>query len=175
MRPVGGTVRLDGADLVEERPHTRAGRGIGYMPEDRRLIPQLTVEENLLVPLWAGGVDDPEVRIEEVVGRIPLLAEFLPRLATNLSGGQQKLVALGRALTIGRRLLLLDEPFEGLAPALADSMGEAIRTARDEDGMSVLVVESERRLVDRVAETVVTIERGAIVGAPDEGAADATR
>ncbi|MGH8874505.1 MAG: ABC transporter ATP-binding protein [Acidimicrobiia bacterium] len=165
VRVERGRVLLGDRDLLREKPHSRAGLGIGYMPEDRRLIPQLTVHDNLMVPIWANRPPDGESRLEGVYRRMPLVHGFRHQAATLLSGGQQKLVALARALTVGRRLLLLDEPFEGLAPALADSIAEAIRDVRDEQGLSVLFVESERRLVERLADKTFTIERGEIVKA----------
>ncbi len=161
-----GTITFARNPLFDQKPYTRAGLGIGYMPEDRRLVPQLTVKENLLVPMWANGIDDTEAKLARVYDMMPIVDRFQSRPATQLSGGQQKLVALARALTIGARLLLLDEPFEGLAPALAHEMGEAIQRSRDEQGVSVLIVESERRLIDRIADDILVIERGELVDTP---------
>lgn len=156
-------VSLDGVDLLARRAYDRASLGIGYMPEDRRLVPHLTVADNLRIPLLANRVRDADQRLQTVFERLPLVSEFRNRPANLLSGGQQKLVALARALVIGRRLLLLDEPFEGLAPALADATAEAIKQARAEEGLGVLLVESEQRLVQRLAETILILERGEIV------------
>ncbi len=157
---------LDGEDLLRRKPYTRAAMGVGYLPEDRRLVPQLSVEENLLVPIWANNLSDGRSRLERVYDRMPFVARFKERPAAQLSGGQQKLVALARALVVCRELLLFDEPFEGLAPALADEMAAAIRQAREDESLDVLVVESERRLVDRIAGHIYTIERGEIVDTP---------
>jgi branched-chain amino acid transport system ATP-binding protein len=168
VRAQRGQALLDGEDLLRQRPYTRAAHGIGYLPEDRRLIPQLTVEENLRVAAWANRIPDEEARqrLAWIYDLMPPVARFKDRPATLLSGGQQKLAALARALTIGHRLLLLDEPFEGLAPALADEMADAIAQARDERDVAVLFVESEQRLVDHLAEDAFTIERGEIIPTP---------
>lgn len=155
----GGRAAFDGADLRGLPPHARARMGIGYMPEDRRLIPGLTVEENILLPAWATGLARAGDRLSYVYGLIPEVRALAGRPAGQLSGGQQKLVALARALMAGRRLVLLDEPFEGLAPAMAERMGEAIR-AFAADGGAALVAESEYRHVERWAARVYAIERG---------------
>ncbi|MER3460398.1 MAG: ABC transporter ATP-binding protein, partial [candidate division GAL15 bacterium] len=108
-----GRLQYDGLDLAHVPAHQRAALGIGYMPEDRRLIPSLTVQENLLLPVWVNDFSDDSARLEQVYGWMPGLVALAQRPAGQLSGGQQKLVALGRALVVGTRLVLLDEPFEG--------------------------------------------------------------
>ena len=156
-----GTVDFDGADLTALPTHARTRMGIGYMPEDRRLIPALTVEENVLVPAWAAKRPDARARLEIVYGLIPELREFAPRKGLQLSGGQQKLAALGRALMCGTRLLLLDEPFEGVAPALAQRLVEVVAGLK-EAGMSVILSESDLLHSERIVERVVVIDRGSI-------------
>ena len=162
LMPVArGRIWHAGADLTEVAPHRRAALGIGYMPEDRRLIPTLTVQENLLLPAWVNGFPDVQERLETVYGWMPGLKALAARPAGQLSGGQQKLVALGRALVVGTRLLLLDEPFEGLAPALADQIEDALREAVRQ-GRSVLLAESEHHRVEALADRVYEIERGEV-------------
>jgi branched-chain amino acid transport system ATP-binding protein len=141
--------------------HERAHLGIGYMPEDRRLIPDLTVEENIMVPAWATKNRDARARLEKVYGWIPELRAMGKRKGLQLSGGQQKLAALGRALMCGTRLLLLDEPFEGVAPVLAQRLAEVIATLKRE-GMTVVLTESDLQHSERVVDRVVLIDRGAI-------------
>src|SRR5258708_31686418 len=136
-----GTIRFDEVPLDRMPAHRRARGGIGYMPEDRRLVPQLTVEENVLIPAWAAGVAEPQARLAQVYRMIREVEAFAGRKALQLSGGQQKLVALARALMCGTRLLLLDEPFEGVAPVLAYRLAEVIAELKSE-GLSVILAES---------------------------------
>jgi len=161
LKASGGRIECGGVDLLKIPTHDRASLGIGYMPEDRRLIPDLTVEENILVPAWAAGLRDAAERLEKIYGYIPELRAFAPRKGLQLSGGQQKLAALGRALMCGTRFLLLDEPFEGVAPALAQRLVEVIASLRKE-GLSMLLSESDLQHSERMVDRVVTIDRGAI-------------
>jgi branched-chain amino acid transport system ATP-binding protein len=162
LKVASGSISFDGADLVAAKTHARTRLGIGYMPEDRRLIPDLTVEENVLVPAWAAHVADAAARLEKVYGLIPELREFAPRKGLQLSGGQQKLAALGRALMCGTKLLLLDEPFEGVAPALAQRLAEVVGQLKKE-GMSVILSESDLQHSERMVDSIIVIDRGSIV------------
>ncbi|MFN5098655.1 MAG: ABC transporter ATP-binding protein [Burkholderiaceae bacterium] len=158
--PIGsGTIHFDGHDLSRLPPHKRAGAGIGYMPEDRGLVPELSVEENILVPLWATGVIDTTSRLAFVYKVLPELYEMRDRRALLLSGGQQKLVALARALTVGTRLLLLDEPFEGVAPALSARLSEVIASLRGTE-LSVLIAQSDLNHSRSLLDAEIRIERG---------------
>jgi branched-chain amino acid transport system ATP-binding protein len=158
--PIGsGTIHFDGHDLSGLPPHKRAGAGIGYMPEDRGLVPELSVEENILVPLWATGVIDTTSRLAFVYKVLPELYEMRDRRALLLSGGQQKLVALARALTVGTRLLLLDEPFEGVAPALSARLSEVIASLRGSE-LSVLIAQSDLNHSRSLLDAEIRIERG---------------
>lgn len=156
-----GTITLDGRDLARAAPHRRAHLGIGYMPEDRRLVPELTVEENVLLPAWATGTADIAERLRWVYRSIPEVKSFAARKAMQLSGGQQKLVALARALMSGRRLLLLDEPFEGVAPALAQRLVEVIAGLKA-DNLSVLLSESDYTHSAALVNRLFVIERGSV-------------
>jgi branched-chain amino acid transport system ATP-binding protein len=158
--PIGsGTIHFDGHDLSRLPPHKRAGAGIGYMPEDRGLVPELSVEENILVPLWATGVIDTTSRLAFVYKVLPELYEMRDRRALLLSGGQQKLIALARALTVGTRLLLLDEPFEGVAPALSARLSEVIASLRGSE-LSVLIAQSDLNHSRSLLDAEIRIERG---------------
>jgi branched-chain amino acid transport system ATP-binding protein len=156
-----GTITFDGASLTALPVHGRAKLGIGYMPEDRRLIPDLTVEENILVPAWAIKQPDAAKRLAMVYDIIPEAREFAQRRALQLSGGQQKLAALARALMVGTRLLLLDEPFEGVAPVLAQRLVEVIGRLKRE-GLSVILSESDLAHSSDMLDTVYLIDRGAV-------------
>ncbi|MEM2025824.1 MAG: ATP-binding cassette domain-containing protein [Desulfurococcaceae archaeon] len=163
----GGSVLLDGEDLSALGPSERAARGIGYAPEDRRLFPSLTVEENLNLPVASLGIS--RKRVEEVLELIPALKGLLKRPAYALSGGQQKLVALARALVVGRRAILLDELFEGLSPKMRDDLSIVIKQVAREWGVSVILAESNQRYV-AFADAVARIDRGELVqGYPRPG------
>jgi branched-chain amino acid transport system ATP-binding protein len=168
MRAVMGLIaRMDGRiafgddDLTNLPAHRRAGLGIGYMPEDRKLVPEFTAEENVLLPAWSTGMGDARDRLEWVYGLMPEVANFRERRANQLSGGQQKLVALARALLCGNRMLLLDEPFEGVAPALAQRLAQIIARLKDE-GMPVLIADSNEQHVRDLIERTFLIERGSV-------------
>ena len=141
--------------------HGRVKAGIGYMPEDRRLVPGLSVEENVLVPAWSMRAADWAERLAEIYRAIPEVEAFRDRKALQLSGGQQKLVALARAMMAGRRLLLLDEPFEGVAPVLARRLAEVIAGLR-RTGLTVVLSESSLTHAHGLLDRVFDIDRGAV-------------
>ena len=157
-----GSMRLGELDLLATPATRRAALGVGYMPEDRRLIPALSVQENVLVPAWASRLANPMQRLEQVYEMIPEVREFAERRAMELSGGQQKLVALARALMVGNKLLLLDEPFEGVAPVLARRLTEVIAGLKQR-GLTVLVSESDLKHSAAMLERMYVIDRGVIV------------
>lgn len=161
LKVTSGSITFDHTDLVAAKTHARTRLGIGYMPEDRRLIPNLTVEENVLVPAWAAHIADAGERMERIFRLIPELREFAPRKGLQLSGGQQKLVAIGRAMMCGTKLLLLDEPFEGVAPALAHRLVEVVADLKQE-GMSVILSESDLQHSERMVDRIIVIDRGSI-------------
>ncbi len=160
LLPVRGEIRFAGTDLTRSPTHRRAGIGIGYMPEDRRLVPQLSVEENILLPSWVTRDLDGKARLAFVYELMPEVAAMRARKALLLSGGQQKLVALARALTAGRRLLLLDEPFEGVAPALSQRLAEVIAALKRTE-LSVLIAQSDLNHSAKLLDREYLIERGA--------------
>ena len=160
----GGRIVFDGQDLGGLPAHRRAALGIGYMPEDRGLVPELTVEENILLPVWVSRGLDAGQRLDLVYAVLPELREMRDRRALLLSGGQQKLVALARALAAGTRLLLLDEPFEGVAPALSKRLADVIASLKGSE-VSVLMAQSDLNHARRLVDTEFVIERGANVEA----------
>jgi len=159
--PASGKAELNAIDLLALPPHRRVAQGIGYMPEDRRLVPEFTVEENIRLPTWSVAVDSEEQRFDWILTIMPEVARFRDRRALELSGGQQKMVALARALMAGTRILLLDEPFEGLAPALARRLAEVLANLKAER-VSVLISESNEIHVADLLARAYRIERGAV-------------
>ena len=156
-----GKMIFDDADLGLIPAHRRANIGIGYMPEDRRLVPGLTVEENILLPAWATILPNSGTRLDQIYLLLPEVAVFAGRKAIQLSGGQQKLTAFARALMVSRSLLLLDEPFEGVAPVLAQRLVDVLAKLK-EKGLSVLLAESDSRYSSSLVDHLYVIERGKI-------------
>jgi branched-chain amino acid transport system ATP-binding protein len=156
-----GSLRLNGSDLLRVPGYRRAQMGIGYMPEDRRLIGALSVEDNILLPAWASGLPGGQDRLSYIYGLMPDVRELASRRASQLSGGQQKLVAMARALMSATKLLLLDEPFEGLSPAFGEKLAGTIQELQ-QARLSVLMAESDLKRIS-FSDTIYTIERGEIV------------
>jgi branched-chain amino acid transport system ATP-binding protein len=165
LTPRNGSIHFDGATLDALPTYMRARRGIGYMPEDRRLVPDLSVEENVLLPAWASSQPEIQARLAKVYEMIPEVQAFAQRKAMLLSGGQQKLAALARALMCGTKILLLDEPFEGVAPVLARRLAEVIAGLKQE-GLSILLTESDLSHSKPMLDALFTIDRGEVSPAP---------
>jgi len=163
-----GAISFDGQDLAKVPGHRRAHLGFGYMPEDRRLIGALTVQDNILTPAWASGLEGAAERLDYIYQMMPDIQTWASRRATQLSGGQQKMVALARAIMSGTKLLILDEPFEGLSPLIGGKLGATIQEIQRE-GLSVLIAESDDRRISFVEE-IYTIERGEVVQTGDSKA-----
>ena len=164
----GGTITFAGADIDAVPPHRRPALGIGYAPEDRRLFSAFSVEDNILLPARVArtGRADAARKLERVYETVPELKALRRRPAGSVSGGQGKMVALGRALMIGTRLVLLDEPFQGLAPALARRYAEALRRLRRHaPELSLVVTESNPALLAGLADATYAIERGEVAPA----------
>jgi branched-chain amino acid transport system ATP-binding protein len=158
-----GRIDLDGNRLDGMSSYTRARLGIGYLPEDRRLVGTLSVRDNLLIPAQASGVPNYDERLRRICHLMPELKEWSARRAITLSGGQQKLVALARAFVNGRKLLLLDEPFEGLSTALSRRLAQTIREFQQgQHGVAVLVAESDLKRAAMLTRRVFVIERGEV-------------
>lgn len=157
---VAGKLTLDGSlDLRASSPFDRARLGIGYLPEDRRLISSITSEENVLLPHWAMTIPKINERIEWVYSLIPECRDLAKRRASLLSGGQQKLVALARAILVGHRLLLLDEPTEGVAPSLAFRILEILQ-ALAKERYTIMIAESDAQKLRLFSDHIYNIDRG---------------
>jgi ABC-type branched-subunit amino acid transport system ATPase component len=165
LTPRGGRIAIAGEDGSKLPAHRRSRLGIGYAPEDRGLFGSFTVRENMLLPAQVLGLTPQELaaRIDRVFGLLPELRDLAARRAAGLSGGQGKMVALGRALMVGTRAILLDEPFQGLARVLALRYAEALARLRDElPEVAILITESNPELLRSLVERTYVIERGEI-------------
>jgi len=161
LKTKSGQIEFDDNELTTLPPEIRANMFIGYMPEDRRLIPSMSSEENIMIPVWAVNIDDWEKRLKWIYKIIPEAHDLKDRPSTSLSGGQQKLIALSRALMVGKKLLLLDEPTEGIAPALTRRIIEILNNLKKE-GVTTLVAESNAGHYDKMLDRTFIIERGEI-------------
>ena len=161
LKTKSGEINFENEDLVALPSEKRAQMLIGYMPEDRRLIPSMSSEENIMLRVGAGGLDDWNERLEWIYQIIPEAKDLKDRPSTSLSGGQQKLIALSRALMVGRKLLLLDEPTEGIAPALTKRIIEILNNLKKQ-GVTTLVAESNEKHYEKMLDQTFIIERGEI-------------
>jgi branched-chain amino acid transport system ATP-binding protein len=168
-RFISGNIALDGRDITALRPDQRAHAGIGWVPQERNIFKSLTVEENLTSVAQSGPWTAE--RISEL---FPRLAERRRNLGNQLSGGEQQMLAVGRALVLNPRVILLDEPLEGLAPILVEELLAALRRIIRDEGMSAILVEQNAQKVLAVTDRAAILERGAVVyeGASAELAAD---
>ena len=166
--PRSGRLVLDGEDITHSPASRRATAGFGYAPEDRVILPTLSVAQNIALPCEVLRLPRHEIRrrIDAVLASVPQLEPMLARSGAALSGGQGKIVALARALMVGVRFVLLDEPFQGLAPALARQYGDALRALRvSHPQLCVVVTESNSALLEAVQSRTLHIERGSITEA----------
>lgn len=158
-----GKVTMDGTDLGQVPARDRARLGIGYAPEDRVMFPTFTVEENLRFPCEVIGMSRKAVnaRLDETLTIVPELQPMLARSGAGLSGGQGKMAALGRAIMAGHRLVLLDEPFQGLAPVLAQQYSASLhRLHQARPELCVVITESNRSLLRDIPTRTLVLERG---------------
>jgi urea transport system ATP-binding protein len=158
----GGRVRFDGADVTHWSPDRRARAGMGYVPQGREIFPHLTVEENLRISLLGCG---RATTLDEALELFPALRALLGRKGGVLSGGEQQMLAIGRALLTRPKLLMLDEPTEGIQPSIILEIEEAIRRIKTDLGLAVLLVEQYLDFAERLADSYVIMAKGAVVAA----------
>jgi branched-chain amino acid transport system ATP-binding protein len=154
----GGAIGFDGREITALAPYRRVRLGIGFVPQEREIFPSLTVEENLLVAARPGSWS-----VARIYEFFPALAERRRNRGNQLSGGEQQMLAIGRALIGNPRLLLMDEPLEGLAPVIVDTLLAGLERLKREDDLALLVVEQHARLVLELAPEAIILDRGAIV------------
>jgi len=164
-RVLGGAVRWRGQDITRWPAHQRARAGLGWVPQEREVFPSLTVEENLTVVARRGGWT-----LERVYAFFPRLRERRGNYGNQLSGGEQQMLAIGRALMTNPALLLLDEPMEGLAPIIVEELAAAIRRLCDDEGLASIVVEQHPVLALEMTHRSIVLERGTVVHAGDSAA-----
>jgi len=163
MPKAAGRVRFAGQELLPLRAHQRFHLGLAYVPEERRIVPGLTVRENLRLGLVAAGREIEErAAIDEIAETFPRLKERLDQEGVTLSGGEQQMLAIARALIADPRMILLDEPSEGIMPVLVEEMGVLFRRLRDE-GKTLLLVEQNVEWALRLADRAVIIDQGEVV------------
>jgi urea ABC transporter ATP-binding protein UrtE len=162
--PVSGGAIALGTRRIDRLPaHARARLGLAYVPQGREVFPALSVLDNLRVAAWAGRQPDWGERLERLLEEFPLLAEKRDSRASSLSGGQQQILAVARALMTNPRVLLLDEPSEGIQPSIVDQIGESIRAISADRGISVVLVEQNLDFAAELAERAYLMEKGRIV------------
>lgn len=162
-RSMEGRVELDGRDITRLSPPRRCRLGLGYVPDDRGIYATLSVEENLTLPPVVGPDAWP---LEKVYEAFPVLAERRRQTGTHLSGGEQQMLSIARVLRMGARLLLADEPTEGLSPLLVQQIGEIVRTVKD-NGVTVLLIEQNVHFASTVADRHYLIAQGRVVESLD--------
>ncbi len=160
LQPVrSGRISYQGRDITRINAELRAGLGIGYVPQGRQIFPLLTVRENLQIGLPARG-DRAKAIPGFIFELFPVLGEMLERRGGDLSGGQQQQLAIGRALTVDPKLLILDEPTEGIQPNVVQEIGDIIKGLSRDIGLTVLLVEQKLPIVRRIADNFAILDRG---------------
>jgi branched-chain amino acid transport system ATP-binding protein len=161
-RQFGGRILLDGKDIIRMPPERRAHSGIGWVPQERNIFRSLTVEENLTAVARPGPWT-----LKKIYEFFPRLEERQGNLGNALSGGEQQMLAIGRALILNPRIVLLDEPLEGLAPIIIDELLKALRQIVREEGLSAILVEQNAKKILGITDRVVILERGMVAYAGD--------
>ena len=159
-RYISGTITLDGADITKLRPEQRAHAGVGWVPQERNIFKSLTVQENLTAIARPGPWS-----VDKVYALFPRLEERRQNLGNQLSGGEQQMLAVARALVLNPRVMLLDEPLEGLAPIIVEELLAALRRVIRDEGMSAILVEQNAKKILGVTDHAIIVERGSVVHA----------
>ncbi|MHB8455714.1 MAG: urea ABC transporter ATP-binding subunit UrtE [Acidiferrobacterales bacterium] len=158
-----GTISFDGRDITACSPHARARHGIGYVPQGREIFPRLTVQENLLIGLATSRGGYSRAIPQEIYGMFPVLKDMLHRRGGDLSGGQQQQLAIARALMMQPRLLILDEPTEGIQPSIIKDIERVIRALAARGDMAILLVEQYYEFARALADDYLVLVRGEVV------------
>jgi branched-chain amino acid transport system ATP-binding protein len=159
----GGAIRLAGQSIVTLPPYVRAGLGIGLVPQEREIFPSLTVEENLNVAYRPTGAGHGGWNLERIYDLFPRLKERRRLGGTKLSGGEQQMLSIGRALMGNPILLLMDEPMEGLAPIIVELLVDALKCIRRESGVAILLVEQHVDIAMEFTNRLIVLDRGAMI------------
>ncbi|WP_421869612.1 ABC transporter ATP-binding protein [Pararhizobium sp.] len=159
----GGQLRFDGKDITREPTYRRARLGLGFLPQGRGIFPALSVRENLLMGIAAYS-DDNNGKLGAILEEFPGLRRLLDRAGGALSGGEQQLLALARALISNPRVLLLDEPTEGIQPSIVDMMEEKLRTLSRDRGLAIILVEQNLEFITALADRIILLKKGVIAG-----------
>ena len=161
VKTKSGSITFDGKDITNLPPHERVKTGIGYVPQGREIFPRLTVEENLLMGLATKPGSTPI--LHRIFDRFPVLKQMMHRRGGDLSGGQQQQLAIGRALAMGPKLLILDEPTEGIQPSIIKDIERAIRMLAETGEMAILLVEQYYDFAESLADQYLLMERGEFI------------
>jgi branched-chain amino acid transport system ATP-binding protein len=157
-----GSIRFAGTDITHEPSYRRARAGIGYVPQGRAIFPSLTVRDNLRMGFVENGIDAEESVVNDILARFPRLDPLLERMGSALSGGEQQILALARCLCGRPKLLLLDEPTEGIQPSIVDEILEILIGLHRHQGLAIIVVEQSLDFIRSISERTLLIEKGVI-------------
>ena len=160
-RPTGGTVEFLGEDITQSAPFERARMGLGYVPQGREIFPGITVLENLRMGAYTRGREETRI-VDRVLEELPRLEPLLDRLGGELSGGEQQILAVARCLCGEPRLVLLDEPTEGIQPSIVDLIVDTLRRLRERRGLGLILVEQNLDFIAALCARVFIIQRGRI-------------
>lgn len=159
-----GTIRFGGSDISRSASFRRARTGLGYVPQGRQIFPNLTVYENLRMGFVENGIDSEENILRDILARFPRLDAIIDRVGSALSGGEQQILAVARCLCGSPKVLLLDEPTEGIQPSIVEEILEILIGLHRHRGLAIVVVEQNLDFIRRLSERVLLIEKGMITG-----------